>query len=827
MRSKFLILLISIFIAAPFWAQEVYHPEADRINMLEHTKLKVSFDFENQTMPGEAWITLKPHFYPTDSLNLDAKSMLIHEVAMFKNGKNAALDYKYADDILKIDLGKTFQKDEAYTIYIKYTARPEEVKTLGGDAISDAKGLYFINPTGENPNKPTQIWTQGEPESNSVWFPTLDKLNQKTSQEIYMTVPKKYVTLSNGVLVNQTENSDGTRTDYWKQTLKHAPYLFFMGVGDFAIIKDKWKNIPVDYYVEHEYAPYAQEIFGNTPEMISFFSDILNYPYPWDKYSQMVVRDYVSGAMENTGAVVHLERAQQKHGQLVDENVWEDVIAHELIHHWFGDLVTAESWANLSMNEAFANYSEYLWREHKYGKASADEHRYEDLQSYFAQQNFNKDLVRFNYKDVQEMFDHVTYNKGGYILHMLRSYLGDKAFYAGLNKYLKDNEFGKAEAHQLRLALEEVSGRDLNWFFNQWFYGNGHPKLHVIVENSAQQVKVNIKQNQQPLFEFPLAIDVFENGKATRHQVWVKKQSVNTFNFKTNKTADLVVVNADNDLIAEITQDFTTQQNAHRYAWSKDEYTNRMLALQELSGEQLTQDLAETTLLSALDDPYDGIREQVLSSIEIANFKNKNAWIKKVEDLAKNDPKTLVQAAALQSLISLKDPKYLSLYETALKSESYAVQAAGLLGLMDVDEARAFEASKHLEDEILVSAPELLYKLIPYWKSKNDTSHFMIMTELAAFYKFIALQDPEMAGTADEAFKWIMSTDSPQATAKTLQLQKQLYGQFKDTQPMAIPYLKSMVEDALRIKTEAAKANPSSSMEKQLEAIQETLRSMK
>ena len=816
----FLILSIIIF------GQEIYHPEAERINNLEHTKLKVSFNYENQTMPGEAWITLKPHFYPTDSLRLNAQSMLIHEVARVINGKNTKLKYDYRNDYLNIDLGKQFKKDEEYTIYVKYTAQPEKIMSEGASAISDAKGLYFINPKGEDPGKPIQIWTQGEPVSSSVWFPTIDELNQKTSQELYMTVPSEYVSLSNGVLVSQTENKDNTRTDYWKQDLKHAPYLFFMGVGDFAVIKDKWKNTPVDYYVEHEYAPFAKEIFGNTPEMMTFFSGLFDFPYPWDKYSQIVVRDYVSGAMENTGAVVHLERAQQKHGQLVDDNTWEDIIAHELMHHWFGNIVTSESWPNLSMNEAFANYSEYLWRENKYGKASADEHRFEDLQSYFDESNYNKDLVRFDYENVQEMFDHVTYNKGGYILHMLRSYLGDDAFFAGLQKYLKDNSYGKAEAHQFRLAMEEVSGRDLNWFFNQWFYGHGHPKIHVIIEKNESTTTVNLKQNQKPLFEFPLAIDVFENGVAKRHQVWVKKQAVNIFKFKTNKEADLVLVNADNDLIAEITQNFSLQENANRYKWSKDEYTHRMLAIQDLSSDQLTQDMAEKTLLEALNDPYDGIREQVLSSIDILSLKNNKGWLEQIEYMATHDPKTLVQAAALHNLVSLKDVKYMKTFENALKSESFSVQAAGLLGLMELDESRALELSQDLEDEVLMTSPELIAALIPYWKSQNNMTRFNTMTELAAFYSFIAMQDPELSQPAEQAFVWIMESDSPKATRKILTLQMQVYEQLKETQPMALPFIKQMVERALSLKADATRANPTTSMEKQVETIQTTLNKM-
>ncbi len=182
------------------------------------------------------------------------------------------------------------------------------------------------------------------------------------------------MTLSNGTLVSQTPNADGTRTDHWKLMMPHAPYLFYMGVGDFAVVRDKWRNISVDYYVEKEYEPYAKGIFGKTPEMIEFFSTVTGLDYPWPKYSQMVCRDYVSGAMENTTAVIHAEQARQNDKQLNDENTWEDVIAHELFHHWFGDYVTCERRSNLTVNESFANYSEYLWREHKYGRDHADQH---------------------------------------------------------------------------------------------------------------------------------------------------------------------------------------------------------------------------------------------------------------------------------------------------------------------------------------------------------------------------------------------------------------------------------------------------------------------
>ncbi len=399
-----------------------------RSTTLLHTKLDARFDYDNSQLIGKAWITLKPHFYPTDTLSLDAKGMDIKNISIVKGTTKAPLKYEYDGLVLNIKLDKKYTRNDNYTVYIDYIAKPNEFKAVGSAAITDAKGLYFINPKGEEKNKPTQIWTQGETEATSVWVPTIDKPNQKTTQEIAMTVPAKYVTLSNGKLISQKKNTDGTRTDTWKMDLPHAPYLFFMGVGDYAVVKDSYKGKEVSYYVEKEYAPVARKIFGNTPEMMAFFSKVLGVEYPWNKYAQIVGRDYVSGAMENTTATLHQESAQQDARELVDDNVWEGTIAHELFHQWFGDYVTSESWSNLTLNESFANYSQVLWKEYKYGKDAGDEENFSDMNGYIQSQSENKNLVRYYYNDKEAMFDAVSYNKGGRILHMLRNYVGDSAF---------------------------------------------------------------------------------------------------------------------------------------------------------------------------------------------------------------------------------------------------------------------------------------------------------------------------------------------------------------------------------------------------------------
>ena len=730
---------------------KVYRAEREKINDLVHTKLKVRFDFAKRQLIGEEWVTLKPHFYNVQAVTLDAKAMDIKKVEM--DGK--PLKYDYDGKLLNIKLNNIFTKDEPYTLYISYVANPEKVQQEGSAAITDAKGLYFIDPDGTDPDKPTEIWTQGETESNSCWFPTIDSPNQKTTEEIYMTVPDKYVTLSNGVLESQTKNNDGTRTDYWKLDQKHAPYLFFMGVGDFSIVKDKWRDIPVNYYVEKEYEPYAKGIFGNTPEMIEFYSNITGVPYVWPKYDQMVGRDYVSGAMENTTAVLHAENAFQTDGQLIDENVWEDVIAHELFHHWFGDLVTTESWANITVNESFANYSEYLWREHKYGKDHADALRYKDLQGYFMNEgNAKKDLVRFYYKSREDVFDAVSYNKGGYILHMLRHFLGDKAFFAGLHEYLIENQYGTAEAQQLRLALEKVSGKDLNWFFNQWYYGAGNPVLDISYQynTGAKSVTVTIKQSTDKAYQFPLDIDVYETKDPKRYSIWVKDKE-EQFTIKYNTKPALIDIDPDKTLLAEITDNKSLENSIYQYSIPKANYLDRRQAIETVADHQDNAE-AMKVLIKALNDPYYGLRLLALDKIKVNGNKDIINIIKK---LAVSDEKTLVRAKAIQLLGDLNDPVYIPLFKEALKNKSYAMQNKAMNALYKLDKQAAIDHANSITNKLDKEGLAAGLAAI-YINEQNEKEMPFIAKRILQGLFFT--QDTDEQALYGNAFRWIASSDN-------------------------------------------------------------------
>jgi aminopeptidase N len=675
-----------------------YRATATKINDLVNTKLDVSFDFSKSWMYGKAWVTLKPHFYPTDSLTLDAKNMEIREVSILKEGKTNQLKYTYDSQKLHIILDKTYKSGETYTVFIDYISKPNEVIQKGSAAISSAKGLYFINPLGKDKNKPTQVWTQGETESNSAWVPTIDKPNQKTTDEISITVPDKFVTLSNGLMVKQKKHSDGTRTDTWKMDLPHAPYLMMMAVGEYAIIKDKYKNKEVSYYVEKQYAPVARKIFGLTPEMISFYSRITGVDFPWQKYAQIAVRDYVSGAMENTTATVHGESAQQDARQLVDGNQSEDVISHELFHMWFGDYVTTESWSNLSMNESFADLSETLWQEYKHGKDAGDEHNYQSMQNYLYSNSASKDLVRFYYRDREDMFDMVSYQKGGRILYMLRNYVGEEAFYKSLNLYLTSHKYGTAEAQDLRLAFEEVTGQDLNWYWNQWFYGNGHPVLNINYDyNKDKQTSMVIVNQTQAnkIFRLPVAIDVYQGGSKTRYNVWLNSKA-DTITFPVTTRPDLINVDGDRVLLCQRTDNKTMDNYIFQYS-KAGLYVDRMEAIQ-YAGKHIKDDPGAIGFLKtvSVNDKFEPLRIMALQLLSNQDDNIRKSLEPLYKGIAEGQNSPRLRALAIFGLGSYKNAAYKDLFLKNLYDSSYTVAGNSLNALVLIDSTMAISIAREL-----------------------------------------------------------------------------------------------------------------------------------
>ncbi len=645
---------------------KIYRPSSNHVVDLIHTKLDVRFNWEKQHVLGQAELSLKPYFYPIDKIILDAKKMDIHKV--FVNGQ-VVDNFSYDSTFLDIGLNKTYTNKETIQIQINYTAKPNS-PVLDGPNASDAdKGLFFINPDGTS-KKPQQIWTQGETENNSRWFPTIDKPNERCSQEIFIHVEDRFKTLSNGRLVSSTLNNDGTRTDYWKQDAPHAPYLFMLAVGEYAVVKDQWQDIPLMYYVEPYYENYAKEVYNHTPEMLSFFSNIWDYKYPWDKYAQVTARNFVAGAMENTGAVIFGDFVQKDHYELADHPN-DHIVAHELVHHWFGNLVTCESWANLTMNEGFANYGEYLWQEHKYGRDAADDHKLSEFHSYIYATQFSgtHPLIHFSYDDKEDMFDAHSYNKGGMVLHMLRNLVGDDAFFTSLSLYLKSNEYQSVEAHNLRLAFEQTTGLDLNWFFNQWFFGTGHPIIHVNYEYKADSTIIHVEQTQslpeaENLFIIPFHTSlIYDDGTKETFSLNMNQRKQRFSLGNNGKKVLAAILDGQADILASFVEPRTQDEYQHILRFD-DEYLHKRMALESI--ETIDKPLIE----QMMNEEHHFFRVKTIEKFG-AQFE-----LSVLKNLALNDKHSLVRVEALNQVYETDSLICLELIKNMVQNEnSYDVFA--------------------------------------------------------------------------------------------------------------------------------------------------------
>lgn len=707
------------------YKRPVYRPSYTRRNDLLHTKLDLRFNWAKEQVIGKAYLRLTPLFYPTDSLILHAKELNIQKLSLQKaDGSLVDLEYSYdSKEALRIQLDRSYTRKDTYDIYIEYDAIPRS--SGGSSAISQDRGLYFINADGQG-SGPQQIWTQGETESNSRWFPTIDRPNERCTQEMIITIEDRFDILTNGLRVDSKKNADGTRTEHWKMDLPHAPYLFMMAIGEFAVVKDDWKGMLLEYYVEPEYEEHAKAIFRYTPEMLTFFSELLDYPYPWAKYSQAIVREYVSGAMENTTGVIFGDFVQMTSQRLVDAHYGnEGIVAHEMIHHWFGDLVTCESWSNLPMNEAFANYGEYLWFEHQYGTDYADFHRSNEIQGYFAQANtFIHPLIFFGYDDKEDMFDQHSYNKGGAILHELRRYLGDEAFFAGLSLYLKRHEYTAVEGHDLRLAMEDVSGEDLNWFFDQWFYSAGHPQLSIEKSYDAdkKELVIQIEQLQDfeevPVFKLPLDMQIFHGTKKQEHLFWLDS-AMQRFRIPMDKAPSLVLVDADRSLVGRLSFDKDVAERIEQYKYAPS-VIDRVEALRDIQHLQYDNEEVVKTIKAALDDPFWGIRGNALRYLNI-DPETDSKSLKRIQEMAQTDPAPSVREQALEYLTELgKDYALPSLQKAMRSDSSLMVLSTALQGLAKLDRDLAMKEAKGLEAG---SSPDLLVTIASMYAETGDLQH--------------------------------------------------------------------------------------------------------
>ncbi|MEX2512335.1 MAG: M1 family metallopeptidase [Cyclobacteriaceae bacterium] len=691
-----------------------YRTSRQRDFDLIHTSLQLQFDYENRQVSGKAQLSIKPYFYDQEQLILDARDFEIHQVWMEENNDTLPLAFNYNQEKLKVFLPGVFTKEDTLKIGIEYTAMPEEGADPVSGATSDTKGLYFINSDGLESNKPVQIWTQGETENSSKWFPTIDSPNERQTHDIQLRINQDYLSLSNGELIHQTSHEDGTRTDHWRMDLPHAPYLSAIVIGKFAEVKDNYGDLQVNYYVEEKFRKGAEKVFGNTPEMIRFFSDILGMEFPWKKYDQVVVRDFVSGAMENTTLSIFMEALNLDEREALDSE-WDYIIAHELFHQWFGNYVTTESWSNLPLNESFADYSEYLWFEHKEGKDQADIHHFNAMEQYFEEAMEKQvNMIRFYYDDKEDMFDSHSYAKGGRILHMLRQLVGDEAFFKSLNLYLTSNAFSSVEIHHLRLAFEEITGKDLNWFFNQWFLDAGHPTLEILWDDlDPDNLLLTIRQKQEledtPLYRLPFKVGIYKNGIKTEKE-FILENGFQQFAIENGENTDFVIFDEGRTLLAEQISFRGKERLSGQFKWSKSGLA-RVEALDSLTTMFSEETNFSEIIMPALNDSFHVVRELVLHRL---STRTDHAFIdgpieEKILNMAEEDPRNAVRAGAIEVLANLAPLKYETLFYRLINEPSYQIAGAALTSFMDLERngEKKQEIFDRLKDEenIRILAP--------------------------------------------------------------------------------------------------------------------------
>lgn len=707
-----------------------YQASATQTWDIIHTRIALSFDGKKRTAAAKEWIQMRPYFYPTDYLELDAKGVKIDSVLLVGRKGSTELKYSYESEKLRIWPGKTYSALDTLELCLKYTAMPYGGSTGGSAAISDDKGLYFINTDGRTPHKQAHIWTQGETESNSHWMITIDKPNSRFTTQIELTVADSLITLSNGALLKQIKLPGNMRTDIWRMDMPIQAYAVMFAISKYTVVKDKWKEKEVSYYVEPEYARYARSMFRHTTEMMDFFSARTGVPYPWNKYSQVVVRDYVSGAMENTTASLFGEFINQNEREIADKN-HEDIVAHELFHQWFGDYITSESWSNTTMNESFANYGEQLWRTWKHGKAAGDELGWNDLQLYIlSSRAHDPQLVRFNYDDREEMFDAISYNKGGAVLHYLHTLIGDAAFDKAMNILLTQNALKAVEAHHWRLAVEEATGQDWNWFFNEWYYHAGHPvlKVNYTYNDTLQNLTVDVTQTQSDsafIYTLPLKSRVVYGNETTEIDWKISRRKHSYVYPYRDGQRPVIIPDVAHVLPGEIKENKKPEQWLKQYI-AADDYISKRLAV-FAAGKSVSDSLSQELLDKALNDTLYLLRNYALMQLEtVSNDKYRRRWINKVVEIATTDKNNQVRKAAFDVITMWKISAAKPLLLTAVWDSSYMVAGAALEALDKQDKDTAYYLAKAIIKTKPRGALEsAIYKII----AKNGNAGDIVVFE--------------------------------------------------------------------------------------------------
>lgn len=592
---------------------------------VKHIDIDLKFDWDKEQAAGSSAITFVP-FTTTRVITLDAAMMSIEGVSMNGVPLKFTYDGKLANDNLSIDLGRFVSVGE--TVKVKVDYKTNYVNMAMGDTPIGGfgRGLRFIKPTEDEPNKPHQIWSQGETEFNRYWFPSYDTPNDFRTTTLTATAAKPFYVVSNGKLESLRDNKDGTRTFRWVMDQPYANYLTSIVVAETTPVTQNFDGIPVYNFGYTNETKEVAATVKNLPATMKFFSEVTGVKYPYPKYSQAFVEDF-GGGMENISATTQIEEMIHDERELLD-NDSESLQSHELAHQWFGDYVTCRDWGQIWLNESFATYMQAMWTEKLKGH---DEFLYTDISGNQDQvlRSWNSDvrrpIVTKYYENKDAIFDSYAYPGGGSVLHMLRKHLGDAAFSAALKHYLTANAHQPVSTEEFRIAIEETTGQAMDWFFDEWLYRMGHPIFEITqsYDENAKKLTLTAKQTQKvdPNNEYPQTayfqsyVDIEIDGKVSR--VWMEPKETNVWTFDAATKPKLVNFDYEGTLLKEMTFEKSTDDLIYQMENDKD-VLGRKWALEELEKKLSGPDrgrIVNAMITTAEKDAFWRIRDDAFRAV--------------------------------------------------------------------------------------------------------------------------------------------------------------------------------------------------------------------
>ncbi len=574
----------------------------DRDVDIHHIKIDVTVDLVEKSVYGNVTHTLSPFNSSLSEFELDAEDMEIHRVRL--NGKD--ISYNHHGEKVFLSLSKPIGWEDTVKVHLDYTAYPR-------------RGTFFIAPDSVYSEKPWQAWTQGEDTDNHHWVPLYDYPNDRATFEVKLTVNQRYSALSNGELVSIKTHENGTHTWHWRENHAMVAYLISYVVADLVKVEDSYKGIPVNYWVYNDNKHEAMRSFGLTPDMMKYFGEKTGIEYPFEKYDQVIIDDFMFGGMENITLTHNTDRTM--YDEFAEPDVSSDgLVAHELAHQWYGDLITTRNWANAWLNEGFATFFSRKYREHHFGSDEGEYIRFGEINSYFgSNKRWRRPTVQHHFYESMEVFDGHIYAKGSLILNMMQDYLGDDAFWRGIQHYTKENAYKNVETTDLKKAIEETTGQNLDWFFKQWIYEPGFPEYDVNWKYNQRNksIKLTVKQTQKNtnIFKMPVQIRVDDD----LHTIWIDDKKM-VYEVPANKRPKMVIFNAEMRIPCKLT--FNKSISEWIIQLEKGPHIlDRIAAAKELSTKKGRHIVENALLNAAKNDPFWGVRNEAVSAF--AKLKSK------------------------------------------------------------------------------------------------------------------------------------------------------------------------------------------------------------